>query len=84
MEPLYLAPLYQQRIALGKNGYPFANSTVTYQKGICPIAERMHERELFILGMCHSQLNREDLDDVVSGIRKVTQCRDELRSAAWA
>jgi len=84
VEPLYLAPLYQQRIALGKNGYPFANSTVSYQKGICPIAERMHERELFILGMCHSQLTKEDLDDVVSGIRKVAQYRDELRSAALA
>ena len=44
----------------------------------------MHERELFILGMCHSQLNKEDLVDVVSGIRKVAQYRDELRSAALA
>ena len=44
----------------------------------------MHECELFILGMCHSQLTKEDLDDVVSGIRKVTQYRDELRSAALA
>ena len=47
-EPLYFQPLYQKRIAFGKKGFPFIFSKkVKYKKGICPIAEKMWNEELF-------------------------------------
>ena len=47
-EPLYFQPLYQKKIAFGNKGFPFnLNSKINYKKGLCPIAEKMWEKELF-------------------------------------
>lgn len=75
VEPLYRQPLYRRRIALGSAGFPFrgteAGAAVSYEDGICPVTERMHEQELLYLTVCHAQVTRADLDDVVAGFEKV-------------
>ncbi len=83
VEPLYLQPLYQQRIAYGSKGCPFTapwyGGTVSYAKGICPVTERMYERELFTHEMMRPGMTREDLDDVVKAFAKVWEQRHLLK-----
>jgi len=82
-KPLYLSPIYQKRIAYGRSGYPFSNirgkARIDYSKGICPVAERMHESELFVNDLMHSAMTRKDLDDVADAFEKVWEYRKELK-----
>ncbi|OGH72394.1 MAG: DegT/DnrJ/EryC1/StrS aminotransferase [Candidatus Magasanikbacteria bacterium RIFCSPLOWO2_01_FULL_43_20b] len=80
-KPLYLLPLFQKRIAFGNNGYPFnsAAATVSYQKGICPVTERLYEKELFLHEFMRPPATRDDLDDVVRAFQKVYEFKDELK-----
>lgn len=83
VKPLYLLPLFQNQIAIGRSGYPFKSShyhgTINYAKGLCPVSERMHERELILHEFMRPAMSREDLDDVISAFNKVYQYREELK-----
>jgi perosamine synthetase len=82
-EPLYLKPMYQQRIALGREGFPFTypgyKGTVDYSKGICPVTERMHYDDLLYTTACHADTQRKDLEDMITAISKVHQNIAEVR-----
>ena len=83
VKPLYLLPLFQKKIAIGKNGFPFTSgsnpSTQSYGKGLCPVTERMYEKELFIHEFMRPPVTHKDLEDVVEAFTKVYAHRDELR-----
>jgi perosamine synthetase len=83
VKPLYLLPLFQQKIAFGGKGYPFKSEfypvEVSYQKGLCPVTERMHEKELFAHEFMRPPATKKDLDDVVAAFAKVYKFRDELK-----
>jgi dTDP-4-amino-4,6-dideoxygalactose transaminase len=83
VEPIYLEPLYQNRIAFGKDGYPFTypgyKGTVCYDRGICPVCERMHFKELMHTNVCNAVVSKQDLDDVVTAMHKVFDNVRELR-----
>ncbi|MFA4941307.1 MAG: DegT/DnrJ/EryC1/StrS family aminotransferase [Patescibacteria group bacterium] len=82
VKPLYLLPAFQNRLAFGSKGYPFNSEyykgKVSYKKGICPVAERMHEKELFTLELMRPTMDKKDLDDVVRAFKKVYKFRNEL------
>ena len=82
VEPIYLQPLYQQRLLYGKGGCPFTcssfTSNVRYDKGICPVTERMYSDELMLTNICHADITRTDLEDVVVAIEKVAEHTREL------
>ena len=82
-EPIYLAPLYQERIAIGGKGFPFTypgyRGHVDYRKGICPVTERMYEHELMYTDICHANVKETDLDDFLCAIEKVFNHRKELK-----
>jgi dTDP-4-amino-4,6-dideoxygalactose transaminase len=75
VEPIYLQPLYQQRIAFGAGGFPFSYpgyaGTVSYERGICPVTERMHFKELIYTNVCHADAGLSDMDDVAEAFGKV-------------
>ncbi len=81
-EPLYYAPLYQQRVAFGRHGFPFSyegyKGTVSYDRGICPVAERMWEKELMVTNVCRAGVSQQDLMDVVLAFEKVAGNASEL------
>jgi dTDP-4-amino-4,6-dideoxygalactose transaminase len=83
VKPLYLQPLFQQRIAYGSKGFPFCSAeytgTVDYRKGSCPTTERMHEKELFIHEFMLPSMRARDLEDVVTAFEKVWEHRAQLR-----
>ena len=85
VQPLYLLPLFQKKIAYGSKGCPFTapwyDGIVDYSKGICPVVERMYEKELFIHEMMVPSMTREDIDDVLNAFEKVWENRDTLQIA---
>ncbi len=83
VKPLYLAPMYQQKIALGSKGFPWTvNSGVhyDYSKGICPVVERMHYEEMIYTPLMREPLTESDIDDFVAIIKKVLANKDQLKA----
>lgn len=81
VKPLYLMPLFQQRTGFGHTHYPFNDpnaASISYAKGICPVAERMHEQEIFFHDMMHAGITKKDMDDVIAAFRKVYIHRKEI------
>jgi perosamine synthetase len=83
VKPIYLQPLYQQRLGRGRRGCPWTcghwSGTVSYERGICPVTERLWERELMLLDVCRAPLTERDVDDVANAFEKVLGSLDELR-----
>lgn len=83
VRPLYLAPLYQKKIAFGSKGFPWSmNPEVdyNYQRGICPVVERMYEEELIYTPLMREPLLESDIDDFVAAIKKVLLNKTQLQS----
>ncbi len=78
VKPLYLLPLFQKRIAVGRDGFPFSLSSVTYNKGLCPVVERMHEKEFFWFPNSVYDVSANQADMLVEAIKKVHTHRHEL------
>ena len=81
VKPLYLAPLYQRKTALGRSGFPWsANPTVDYDYGAgsCPTVERLHYEHMVFTPIVREPLTSADMDDVAAAIRKVLTHRAEL------
>jgi perosamine synthetase len=83
VKPLYLLSMYQKKIAYGSKGCPFKapwyNHELNYGKGLCPVTERLHEKELFTHELMRPPMTREDLDDVLKAFWKVWENRSEFR-----
>jgi perosamine synthetase len=77
VEPIYLQPLYQQRILFGGTGSPWTDPAyggdVSYDRGICPVAERMHFEEVIYTNVVHAQTGEADIDDIAAAIDKVVR-----------
>ncbi len=75
VQPLYLNPLY-----LEKRAYAFKHYTgnAKYEKGICPIAESLHEKTLINTLICRPPGTTDDMQDVIDAIEKIIQNKDEL------
>jgi perosamine synthetase len=84
IKPLYLSPIYQKQIAIGKKGYPFTmNKDVVYNysKGICPVAENFYENELILSPLIREPLSLTDVDDIVKAIKKVIENAEDISRA---
>lgn len=81
VKPLYLLPIFQNKIAFGTNGYPFnlAGKEINYRQGLCPVAERLHEKELFSHELMRPPIGKEDMDDVIVAFKKVYEFREEIK-----
>jgi perosamine synthetase len=88
VRPLYLQAMYQRRIAHGNRGCPWTcghwRGQVSYEAGICPVAERLHEEELLLLDVCRAPLTTDDIDDVADSFAKVIGNLDALRRVTAA
>jgi dTDP-4-amino-4,6-dideoxygalactose transaminase len=82
VKPLYLQPMFQKKIVYGSKGFPFNNPwcdiKTSYEKGICPVTERLHEKELFQHELMRPGMTKADLDDVLSAFSKVWENKHEL------
>lgn len=71
VRPLYMLPVFQRRLAIGRDGWPFTLTDRQYTKGMCPVAERMHERELLCFETCAYRIDESMLAALVGAFRKV-------------
>lgn len=79
--PIYLEPMYQRRIGIGRDGFPFSThprQNVSYAPGICPTVERLQDSDLFLTNFIHPPLGEDDMDAFVEACRKVLDGRQAL------
>lgn len=80
---VHLLPMYQKKQAYGSTGFPwsaeFSRQDVSYSKGICPVAEELHEKTFLGLEMCVLNLTDTDVDAIVGAFEKVWDQLDYLR-----
>ena len=72
---VHLLPMYQQKIAYGSRGFPWTSDIcrrdVSYKKGICPVAETLHDSTFLGYEMCMHDLSDAEVDLLVDAFRKV-------------
>jgi perosamine synthetase len=72
---VHLLPMYQKKIAYGSQGFPWTSDIchrdVSYRKGICPVAEGLHEFTYMGLEMCVYELEDSDTDLIAKAFHKV-------------
>ena len=72
---LHLLPMYQQKIAYGSKGFPWTSDIchrdVSYAKGICPVAEGLHDQTYLGYEMCLHEMTDDDCDLMIAAFRKV-------------
>lgn len=80
---VHLLPMYQKKMAYGAKGFPwsadFYKGNVSYEKGICPVAEVLQERKFLGIGMCVNTYTDEDVDLIIEAFHKVWANLDLLR-----
>lgn len=77
--PLYRLPVFQKRIALGRDGFPFTLGAPDYSKVRCPVAERLHEREALLIEICAWETSDALADRMAEAFHKVHRGAAELR-----
>jgi dTDP-4-amino-4,6-dideoxygalactose transaminase len=79
---LHMLPMYQRKIAYGSRGFPWTSDIcrrdVSYKKGICPVAEDLHDRSYIGFQMCMHQMSDNEVDLMVEAFQKVWANLDKL------
>lgn len=78
--PLYRLPVFRQRRAIGREHWPFSLTSRSYDDGLCPVAERMHEKEFVELHICSYQLDERDVNQIVTAFDKVASGLHRLKA----
>jgi len=76
--PLYRLPLFRRGIAIGSGGWPFSITGRTYPDGLCPVTERLYERELVTYEVCAYAPTEQQLAQMGAAFAKVWEHRGEL------
>lgn len=83
---LHLLPIYQNRIAYGRHGFPwsapFYDGAVSYAKGICPVAEDLQDSSYIGLSMCMNDYAKQDIDLLIGAFHKVWGHLNRLKDLA--
>jgi dTDP-4-amino-4,6-dideoxygalactose transaminase len=81
---LHLLPVYQNKIAFGTKGFPWSSELykghVSYRKGICPVAEMLHDESFMQIGMCVYTFTDQEVNQVISAFHKVWDLLDDLKA----
>jgi perosamine synthetase len=76
--PLYCLPVFRDRKAIGRDGFPFTLTNRTYEPGMCPVVERVEGRELLEFAICSNEYEDREVEAVIGAIRKVSKHGAEL------
>jgi dTDP-4-amino-4,6-dideoxygalactose transaminase len=80
---IHLLPIFQKKIAYGSKGFPWSSDIckrdIDYNKGICPVAEELHDKTFLGYEMCLHNLNEKDTNLIIDAFKKVWDNLDELR-----
>ena len=83
VRPLYLEPMYQERVCFGRQGFPFSAhpGPLDYSRGICPVVERLQDHDLIWTNAIYPPLTEADIDRFVEAMAKVLRHSGALRRA---
>ena len=80
---IHMLPMYQRKIAYGSNGFPWKSEIckreVSYKRGICPVAEKLHEKTFLGYEMCLYDLSNKDVQLVIDSFQKVWKYLSDLK-----
>lgn len=79
VRPLYMLPVFQKRIAIGSAGFPFNLTERAYYSGMCPVVERMHDKELLEFHPCTYELDDRQIELLCKALKKVFDNRNSLK-----
>jgi perosamine synthetase len=70
---VHLLPMFQNKIAYGHQGFPWSISSnnINYDKGICPVAEKLYGDTFMALQLCLFSLSDKDVDLIITAFHKV-------------
>ena len=72
---IHLLPLFQKKIAYGTKGFPWISDIckrdVDYSKGICPVAEKLHDETFLALQICLTELSCDDIALIITAFKKI-------------
>jgi dTDP-4-amino-4,6-dideoxygalactose transaminase len=78
VRPLSRLPLFQQRAAIGRHGWPFTLTDRSYSGALCPVCEELYAAKLLTHEFMLPCMEIEDLDDVLEAFSKVWTLRGEF------
>ena len=76
IKPLYFSPIYQERQTFA---YRFYQGKVSYDAGICPVAEHLYSQSVLIIPVCRPPAEKSDIDDIAAAIQKVLSAKKDLQ-----
>ena len=82
VKPIYLMSLYQHKKVYNQTQYPFAfidNPVQKYEKGICPVVEKMYDEVLLIADICRVPFTEDNINEFLIAIKKVWDNREALK-----
>jgi dTDP-4-amino-4,6-dideoxygalactose transaminase len=79
VRPLYLSPVYHESRPFAFRHY---RGSARYDKGICPVAEELHEKRLITTIVARPPADLADMDDLVRAVHKVLEHGGEIIEAA--
>lgn len=80
IKPLYQLPMFKKKIAMGSNGFPFnLNKNIQYKEGMCPVVEKLHNKEFLLFEPCAYDLNIEDKNLIRNTFDKIFDNLSELK-----
>lgn len=78
VRPIYMLPVFQQRVSIGKAHDPLKTAKQDFAPGLCPVVEDLHFNTLVSHEFIVPSMERSDIDDVVRAFEKVWDNRDQL------
>lgn len=82
VKPIYLLPIFQEQKAFNDTHFPFKNNyydgSPNYAKGICPVVERLWEKEFTLTDVCQHPYTKRHVDLFIKALRKVLAHKNEL------
>jgi dTDP-4-amino-4,6-dideoxygalactose transaminase len=80
---IHRLPMYQRKMAYGSKGFPWTSDLcrreVDYRKGICPVAEMLHDSTYLGFSTCMFELTEDAVELIVRAFHKVWHQRGSLK-----
>ena len=78
IRPLYLEPIFSRREEF-KSGFPYSvhpeNLRPHYRRGICPVTERLYEKEMIVTAYNYPPNSTSDMDDIIRAFTKAASMK---------
>ena len=68
---IHTLPMFKNKIAYGKNNFPWSINKKKYNYQKCEIAEKLHNKSYFGLGMCSFDFTDNDINYIIGKFHKV-------------